>query len=864
MLGPSVVSAAKEQNKNNGVIAGTSYYNDTSPPLRDMKQLPIELRPEREANENPRIPAHHKDGPDEAVQDQRVFSPNMPGTMLNFDGIPFPGVACNCAPPYTNGEVGLTQYVQIVNEGYQVFDKTTGAWVLGPSGIATIWSGFGGVCQNSGFGDPVVLYDQLANRWLISQFAGKSVPTDECVAVSTTSDATGSYNRYGFHLGSSFFDYPKLSVWPDAYYMSMNVFNPGGTVFLGPQPFAFDRAAMLAGLPATFVSTGITGGSGEDPYLPADLDGATLPPAGAPATFVEWPGSGVYKVFHFHADFAVPANTTFTLFASLAAAAFTELCPATQACVPQFGSTDNLDGIGDRLMHRLAYRNFGGSESVVGNFSVNSSGVAGIRWFELRGVTSGPVTIFQESTYQPDNDWRWMGSVAQDKQGNLTLGFSASSATIFPQIRYAGRLVTDPPGTLAQGEAHLFDGTGSQLDTGGRWGDYSAMTVDPVDDCTFWYTQEYYSTTSSFAWRTRIGNFKFAQCTTTANTPTSTFTSTPTSTPTRTPTNTPTNTPTRTPTNTPSGTPTPTTNTPTNTATNTPTNTPTSTPTPTPIPPSGPVVVASSDFDGDGMADKAVFRPGTGAWFVKKSNGSGDLSVQWGASGDVPAAGNYAGDARADFAVFRPSDGTWYVRSAEGVSQPSVQWGTSGDVAVPGQYGGDTRTDLAVWRPSNGTWFVRTAEGTLLPSVQWGTAGDIPVPGDYDGDGVTDMAVFRPSNGTWFVRFSGGGTAAIVWGVSGDIPVAADFTGDGRADYGNYRPSTGTWFVKSSANLSELPSVAWGGSSDVPLPAQMAGDSRADNVVWRPSDGNWYIRSAEGLLPPSVPWGTLGDIPLAR
>jgi len=281
----------------------------------------------------------------------------------------------------------------------------------------------------------------------------------------------------------------------------------------------------------------------------------------------------------------------------------------------------------------------------------------------------------------------------------------------------------------------------------------------------------------------------------------------------------------------------------------------------------GPVVVASSDFDGDGMADKAVFRPGPGTfgtWYVKKSNGSGDLSVQWGAYGDVPAAGNYAGDARADFAVFRPSNGTWYVLSAEGVSQPPVQWGASGDVPVPGNYGGDTRTDFAVWRPSNGTWYVRTAEGTLLPSVQWGTAGDIPVPGDYDGDGVTDMAVFRPPNGTWYVRFSGGGTAAIGWGTSGDIPVAADFTGDSRADYGIYRPSTGTWYVKSSANLSELPSEAWGATEDVPLPAQMAGDSRADNVVWRPSDGSWYVRSAEGLLPPAVPWGTLGDIPLAR
>src|SRR6266508_3820859 len=342
VLGPSVLPASKEQGQNSGVIAGTSYHNDTSPALRDIKQLPVQSIGEREANENPRLSIEHKDSPDEVVQDRHAISvPSIPATILNFDGIPFPGVSCNCAPPDTDGEVGLTQYVQIVNRGFQVFDKSTGVSVLGPSNISTIWSGFGGVCQNSGFGDPIVLYDQLANRWIISEFAGAAVPTDECVAVSTTSDATGPYNRYGFHLGQDYFDYPKLSVWPDAYYMSMNVFNTAGTAFLGPQPFAFDRAAMLAGDPATFVSTGITVGPTEDAYLPADLDGSTLPAAGAPATFVEFPSTGVYKVWHMHADFAVPGNTTFTLFARPPAAGFTLLCPTTRACVPQLGSTAN-------------------------------------------------------------------------------------------------------------------------------------------------------------------------------------------------------------------------------------------------------------------------------------------------------------------------------------------------------------------------------------------------------------------------------------------------------------------------------------------------------------------------------------------
>ena len=251
---------------------GHSYKNDVSPPLRDLPRWREgEGKPEHEANENPKIPHRHRDQADPVIQNKHAVNATAPSaqvpTPLNtFDGIPFPGVGCNCAPPDTNGAVGRTQYVQIVNEGYQVFDKATGNSVLGPNSISSIWNGFGGACETGGNGDPVVLYDHLADRWVITQFAsagGTGPITDECVAVSTTADATGTYNRYGFHLGSNFFDYPHLSVWPDGYYMSMNVFNSSGTSYLGPQPFVFDRAKMLVGQPATFVSpVGPLGGSG--------------------------------------------------------------------------------------------------------------------------------------------------------------------------------------------------------------------------------------------------------------------------------------------------------------------------------------------------------------------------------------------------------------------------------------------------------------------------------------------------------------------------------------------------------------------------------------------------------------------------
>ena len=403
----------------------------------------------------------------------------------------------------------------MVNTAYQVFDKVTGASVLGPNSISSLFAGFPGVCA-TGFGDPVVVYDQIANRWLISQFAGTSIPTDECIAVSTTSNATGTYNRYGFHIGSNFFDYEKISVWPDAYYMSANIFNSSGTAYLGPQGYAMDRTAMLAGSPATIIVGPILGSS-FPPMLPADMDGSILPTTNAPNSFVLWPDTGTYRIYHFVVGVPFGTGSSFTLFGSSPAAAFTEICTTTRDCVPALNAStpgNKMDSLGDRPMFRSAYRKFAdGHESLVGNFTVNVGGIAAIRWYELRGVTAGPVSTFQEATYAPaDGTWRWMGGIAMDKSGDIALGFSASSALIHPNIRYTGRLSTDPINTLPQGEATLFAGNGSQTDTVNRWGDYSDMTVDPVDDCTFWYTQEYYDTVSSFNWRTRIGNFKFAEC----------------------------------------------------------------------------------------------------------------------------------------------------------------------------------------------------------------------------------------------------------------------------------------------------------------------------------------------------------------
>ncbi|HEV2045363.1 MAG TPA: carboxypeptidase-like regulatory domain-containing protein [Chthoniobacterales bacterium] len=489
----------------------------------------------------------------QAVQPSLGVLAAAPAPMANFEGqssVDSGGgsaAGCLCVPPDTNGAVGPTQYVQMVNTVFSVYDKA-GTRLSGPTAINALFSALpaSSRCRATNDGDPVVVYDQLADRWLLSQFAvrdnagGTNGPYEQCIAISQTSDATGAYYVYDFPLSTTKFeDYPHLGLWPDAYYMTTHQFNQAGTAYLGQAAWAFERDRMLKGQPAQLlyfdlgpVNTGFGG------QLPANLDGFSLPPAGSPNYFVEVDSSADtglgnnLRIWKFHVDWITPANSSFGV-----AGLPNSITPVTDfarpncmndatGCVPQAGDVFQLDPIGDRLMYRLAYRNFGDHESLVLNHTVvanATTGQMGPRWYEVRDPGGTP-QIFQQSTWGPisqtDLLYRWMSSVAMDHAGNMAIGYSTSSQINFPSIAYAGRLAGDPVSTLAQSETQLFAGTGPQhgeifAPQFGRWGDYTDMTVDPVDDCTFWYTNEYFSATDapSGIWHTRVGSFKFPQCT---------------------------------------------------------------------------------------------------------------------------------------------------------------------------------------------------------------------------------------------------------------------------------------------------------------------------------------------------------------
>jgi hypothetical protein len=445
---------------------------------------------------------------------------------LNFEGNSFTGVR----PPDTVGDVGPHHYIQMVNDpgGSRVaIYAKTGVLIAGPFELASLWTS-GGAC-GSGFGDPIVLYDSLADRWLLSEFA--STGNHLCVYISRTPDpVAGGWFVYDFTV-PEFPDYPKYAVWPDAYYVSTNESSPAA--------YALDRTQMLNGLPATFqrFTAPPLAAFLFNALTPSDLDGKTPPPLGSPNYFIRHrddeahnPGTNdptrdFLEIWEFHVDFADPANSTFTGPTLITVAEFeSELCGFEfVGCFPQPDTNVTLDPVREVVMWRLQYRNFGTHETLVGNFVVDVDGTdhGGIRWFELRKTNTGPWTLFQEGTQAPDEENRWMGSIAMDKAGNIALGYSVSSEHVFPSIRYAGRLASDPLGTLPQGEGIIIDGTLSQI--GGaapfRWGDYSSMNVDPGDGCTFWYTQQYVAATCLICgpreiglWGTRIASFRFPSC----------------------------------------------------------------------------------------------------------------------------------------------------------------------------------------------------------------------------------------------------------------------------------------------------------------------------------------------------------------
>jgi len=531
LLALAAVAAAmpRAQDAPSAIYRGvsTAVQFDVSPPLRSIAPLaakPGEFReiPDRATGlEGPFGPQD----PDAALQ-SKAGPPLIPAPNVSFDG---PNNISSVSPPDPVGDVGPNHYVAMSNLSFQIFNKS-GTSLYGPALNNTLWAGFGGPCQTENAGDPIVLYDQLDDRWILSQFTAAGPTYYNCVAVSTTGDPTGSYYRYAFSTGTNFPDYPKYGVWSDALYISTREF--AGSPFAGIGAYAVNRAQLIAGNPAaqiiSFLATpGATAYNVGDGLLPTDLDGSTLPPAGTPNFYVgSMDNGGPYgapqdalTLWKFHADFVTPANSTFTLANTIPIAAI-DTIPAFcsgRACIPQPGTTNKIDHLGyrQRPLWRLAYRNFGDHESLVTNQAVEASAtMSGIRWWEIRSPNSSPV-IYQEGTYAPglsDGIHRWMGSLAMDSAGNMALGYSASDdASTYPGLRYTGRLSADPLGTMPQGEASIVNGTGSQTGSN-RWGDYTSMNVDPVDDCTFWYVNEYVPTTSSVGWRLRIGSFKFTQC----------------------------------------------------------------------------------------------------------------------------------------------------------------------------------------------------------------------------------------------------------------------------------------------------------------------------------------------------------------
>ncbi len=466
-------------------------------------------------------------------------APNrLTNPLATFDGVNANG----SLPPDTTGDVGPNHYVQAVNTRMAVYSKT-GTQLVAPVAINTIFSALpvNDRCRTTNDGDPIVIYDQLADRWLVSQFAVNPFPGgsayNQCIAISQTPDPTGAWYAYNFLWATNRLnDYPHFGLWPDGYYVTFNQFDSATQGWRGAGIAVYERSKMLLGLVAQQIlfDTQVPFPLGSAPYggmLPADLEGTNLPTVGEPNRVLEWDNSGwigdavdTLRVWEVHVDWTTPANSTLGLNTNfdasflLAPADATVLadstCAGTRNCIPQSGTAVKLDAISDgRLMFRATHRFFDDHDSLLVQNTVDAgAGIAAPRWIELRDAVGTP-TIFQQGVFSlADSIHRWMGSAAMDGDGDIALGYSASNGSMFPAIRYTARHGYDPLGQMTMGEKILMAGGGSQTHSSNRWGDYSSMNVDPVDDCTFWYTNQYYSSTSSASWKTRIASFQVWGC----------------------------------------------------------------------------------------------------------------------------------------------------------------------------------------------------------------------------------------------------------------------------------------------------------------------------------------------------------------
>lgn len=509
-----LASSAYSQNSASKPIVMKATYFDISPPLRDMvahQSDKVDMTWKNGVVKNNHYPFGLNNGQPEYKGTDPTLQTWMgqtkaPATDQSFDGV---GANNGVCPPDTDGDVGPNNYFQVTNLQYAIYNKT-GTKLLGPSNNSTI---FTGLPNNSNDGDAVVLYDEAANRWLFSQFSLPNYPNGpfyENVAISQTADPTGSWYRYQYTF-TDMGDYPKLSVWPDGYYMTTNRFGSGSGSYKGTAATSMDRTKMLAGDPtAAMIFFTLPSSNEAWAVLPSDCD-SPFPPMGTPAYFMYLKGSHI-GVYEFHSDWTTPSNSTYTQVASIPVTPYS----GSISGIPQKNTTVKLDAISGRIMFRLPFRKFSDHWSIVCAGTINiGSGVAGIRWWELRKQGTNPWAVYQEGTYAPsDGKCRWMGSIAIDSSNNIAMGYSISAADMFPSIRYTGRVASDPLGEMTVAEGEIVAGGGSQTNTWSgspsRWGDYSTINVDPSAPSTFWYTQEYYAATSQATWKTRIGSFSFA------------------------------------------------------------------------------------------------------------------------------------------------------------------------------------------------------------------------------------------------------------------------------------------------------------------------------------------------------------------